>query len=286
MSTALAGQATTAIPRALGLLPLARREAWRLITSPAILVMVLYGLLLTGVGAVDGESLLDRANLAEFIAYVCLLFLGPVTYISAHLVASSARRSGASPQFDAAPMDGRRRDLALCLGVLIGPAAVALGLALLGAWLTSGIVFTLFTDPDGPNVVEWSATDVAQIPALILGAGILGVVAAKWLRFPGSLIVGFLGMCALTLWMVAPPLPASRPWFSWFAAISWFSDVDPALTPPASMAWHTAYLLAWSWIGVCVIALRHPQGRRPWLVGLGLGVILLASTGVAQLPAG
>jgi hypothetical protein len=283
VSTALAGRAVTTLPRARGLLPLARREAWRLITSPAILVMALYCLLLTGVGAIDGESFLDRAKWAEFIAYVCLLFLGPVTYISAHLVASSARRGGASPQFDAAPMDGRRRDLALCLGVLIGPAAVALGLALLGARLAFGIVFT---DPDGPTVVEWSATDVAQIPALILGAGILGVVVARWLRFPGSLIVGFLGMCALTLWMMAPPLPATRPWFSWFALISWFSDVDAALTPTPSMAWHTVYLLAWSWIGVCAVALRHPEGRRPWLVGLGVGVILLASTGVAQLPAG
>jgi hypothetical protein len=109
---------------------------------------------------------------------------------------------------------------------------------------------------------------------------------ARWLRFPGSLIVGFIGMCALTLWMMAPPLPATRPWFSWFALISWFSDVDAALTPTASLAWHVGYLLAWTWVGVCAVALRHPEGRRPWLVGLGVGVILLAGTGVAQLPAG
>lgn len=284
MSTALAGRPVTALPPSSGMLPLARREAWRLVTSPAILVMAVYFLLIGGVGAVqDWREFVDRSVWAEFIAYVCLLLLGPVTYISAHLVASSARRSGAGPQIDAAPMDGRRRDLALCLGVFIGPAAVALGLALVGAWLASGVVFT---DPDGPTIVDWSVTDVAQVPALVLGAGILGVVVARWLRFPGSLLVGFVGMCALTLWMMAPPLPATRPWFSWIALISWFSDVDAALTPTPSMAWHATYLVAWSWVGVCAVALHHPEGRRPWLVGLGLGVILLAGAGVAQLPAG
>ncbi len=283
MSTALAGRAVTTIPGASGLLPLARREAWRLVTSPAILVMAVYFLLLGGVGAVDDwRALMDRSVWAEFIAYVCLLLLGPVTYISAHLVASSARRSGAGPQLDAAPMDPRRRDLALCLGVLIGPGGVALGLALLGAWLASGVGFT---STDGPTIVEWSATDVAQIPVLILGAGILGVVVARWLRFPGSLLVGFVGMCALTLWMMSPPWPATQPWFSWFAIIPWFADV-PARIPTPSMAWHAVYLLAWSWVGVCAVALRHPEGRRPWLAALGVGVILVAGAGVAQLPGG
>ena len=259
MSTVLAGRRVTVIPKSSGLIPLARREAWRLVTSPAILVMAMYFLLIGGVGAVqDWRELVDRSVWAEFIAYVCLLLLGPVTYISAHLVASSARRSGASPQIDAAPMDPRRRDLALCLGVLIGPAGVALGLALLGAWLASGVGFT---SPDGPTIVEWSATDVAQIPVLILGAGILGIVVARWLRFPGSLLVGFVGMCALTLWMMSPPLPATQPWFSWFAMISWFSDVDAALTPTPSMAWHGAYLLAWSWIGVAQGDCAYPDPR-------------------------
>ena len=178
-------------------------------------------------------------------------------------------------------MDGRRRDLALCLGVLLGSAALALGLALIAAWLASGVVLT---DPDGPVINDWSPTDVAQMPAMVLGAGILGIAVARWLRFPGSLLVGFLGMCALTLWMMAPPMPATQPWLSWFALTPGLADVEAALAPTASLVWHTAYLLAWSWVGVCAIALRHPEGRRPWLVGLGVGVILLAGTGVAQLP--
>lgn len=281
MSTALARRPVSVIPGASGLLPLARREAWRLVTSPAILVMGVYFLLIGGVGAIqDWRDLVDRAHLAEFLAYVCLLLLGPVTYISAHLVASSARRSGAGSQLEAAPSSPRRRDLALCMGVLVGPAGVALGLALLGAWVSSGVALT---DPDGSTVVDWSITDVAQVPAMVLGAGILGVALARWLRFPGSLLVGFLGMCVLTLWMMAPPLPANRPWFSWFAIISWFSDVDAALAPARALAWHTAYLLAWSWIGVCAVALHHPGGRRRWLLGLGAGVLMLAGAGVGQL---
>ena len=282
MSSTLARPSVFLATGPVGLFPLARREAWRLVTSPAILVMAVYFLLIGGVGAVqDWRELADRSAWAEFIAYVSLLLLGPVTYISAHLVATSARRSGANAQIDAAPMERRRRDLALCLGVLIGPGVVALSLALLGAWLASGVVFS---DPDGPTIVEWSVTDVAQVPALVLGAGILGVVVARWLHFPGSLLVGFLGMCALTLWMMAPPLPATRPWFSWFALISWFSDVDTAVTPTPSMAWHVAYLVAWSGVGVCAVALHHTGGRRPWYLGLGVAVIVLAATGLAQLP--
>ena len=168
------------------------------------------------------------------------------------------------------------------LGGLLGPAGVAIGLALFGAWLASGVVVT---DPDGPVIVDWSVTDVAQVPAMVLGAGILGVVVARWLRFPGSLLVGFFGMCALTLWMMAPPMTATRPWLSWFALTPVLGDIDAALTPTASLAWHTAYLVAWSWIGVCAVALRHPEGRRPWVLRLGVGVIVLAGTGVAQLPA-
>lgn len=213
MSTALARRPVSVIPGASGLLPLARREAWRLVTSPAILVMGVYFLLIGGVGAIqDWRDLVDRAHL--------------------------------------------------------------------GAWVSSGVALT---DPDGSTVVDWSITDVAQVPAMVLGAGILGVALARWLRFPGSLLVGFLGMCVLTLWMMAPPLPANRPWFSWFAIISWFSDVDAALAPARALAWHTAYLLAWSWIGVCAVALHHPGGRRRWLLGLGAGVLMLAGAGVGQL---
>ena len=266
------------------LLPLARREAWRMLTSPALMLMVGYFVLIGGVGAVqDWRELLDRAALAEFAAYIGLLLLGPVTFICAHLVATSARRAGASAQLDASSMAGRHRDLALCLGVLIGPATLALGLALAGAWLASGVVVTL--NPEAPGVMDWSASDVIQLPALVLGAGILGVVVARWLRFPGSLLVGFIGMCTLTLWMMAPALPAVRPWLSWFAMISWFSDMDAALTPAASMAWHAAYLLAWSWVGVCAVALRHGDGRRAWFLGLGIGVVVLVGTGIAQIPA-
>jgi len=179
-------------------------------------------------------------------------------------------------------MDPRRRDLALCLGVLIGSAGLALGLALIAAWLASGVGIT---DPDGPVITDWSPTDVAQIPAMVLGAGIFGILVARWLRFPGSLLVGFLGMCALTLWMMAPAMPATQPWLSWFALTPGIADVEDGVVPTASLAWHTAYLLAWSWVGVCAIALRHPEDRRPWLAGLGVGVILVAGTGVAQLPA-
>lgn len=264
--------------------PLARREAWRMMTSPALAVMAVYFLLVAGIDTSQAEeglgSLFNRATLASVLALIVTLFMGLVTFVSAHLVASSARRAGAGAQLDAAPMSPRRRDLGLCLAVAIGPALTALLLALTSAWLASGVPSA---DGDLPGADGWSITDVIQVTAVVLGAGILGIVVARWLPLPGSLLVGFLGMCLVTVWMTAPALPALRSWYAWFPVIPWLTGVDPALTPTSSMAWHGVYLLAWCWVGVCAVALRHPNGRRPWLAALGVGAVTLSVSGLAQL---
>ena len=255
-----------------------------MMTSPAFAVMVVYVVLIQGIDRSVAEEGLDgvfnRASWASTLTIIAALFMGLATFVSAHLVATSARRAGTSAQLDAAPMSLRRRDLALCLAVAIGPAFTALLLTLTSAWLASGLPGPYV---DSPGANDWAISDGVQIPAVVLGAGILAIVVARWLPFPGSLLVGFLGMCQFTGWLASATPPSLKPWFAWFPVIPWLSDLDPESAPNTAMAWHSVYLLAWCAVGVCAVALRPRDGRGPWLAALGTAVALLAVAAIAQV---
>ncbi len=258
-----------------GLLPLALREGARMLTSPAIALTAVYVLFVGGVGTITGEEI-SRAMAAEF-AEVIAMFFAIVVFPAAHLTATSARRAGAEAQLSAAPTDPLRRDLALCLGVVLGPGLVGLVIALLGRWAAGGGVVDVVNDV---SVDPWTSTDVLQVVAMVIGAGILGIVVARWLPFPGSLLIGFVGMVFLTVWAAGLK---TYGWFAWFQVSS--SDVKWSLAAPtAHLAWHTAYLFAWSAVGVCAIGIRQAPRKRFWLVAFFVSLGLVAVTGMLQLP--
>jgi uncharacterized membrane protein len=263
-----------------GLFALARREAWRMLTSPAVAVLAVYFVVVGGVESVTDFSNLTRAMFAEILEVLILMFVALAVFPAVHLTATSARRAGAEAQLAATPTDALRRDMSLCLGVLLGPVALALALALLGAWVATGVVQGPL---DEPQIDPWTATDVLQWPALAMGAGILAVVVARWLRFPGSLLLGFVGMVFVTVWTVGEG-GTTIPWLSWFTVNSSNSPVDTVLVPSDSIAWHTAYLFSWSVVGVCAVGLRQSERRRSWLIAIGLAAALVVATGLLQLP--
>lgn len=266
---------------------LGRTEAVRILRSPAILLLVGYLVVMVGFETVTAGSgsrgFFSRAAMAEVLATFCILTLGPITFVATHLIASSARRSGSDRLLVATPVDYRRRDLALCLGVLAGPALFGLAVALVaavvagGGRLVPGIDWTWTIGP-------WRWTDVLQVPAIVLGAGILGIVVARWARFPGSLVVGFVALILGTGWLHSSPgALAVRPWFAPYIAIRWWSD-EAVWVLFGSPVWHTAYLFALSGLGVCAVALRHRERRGPWLVAGAVAVALVVTTGLLQLP--
>jgi hypothetical protein len=268
------------------IIALGRTEAVRVLTSPAILLLVAYLVVMVGfetITATDGSrGFRNRAAMAEVMATFCIFLLGPITFVSTHLAATSARRSGSDRLLVATPVDQRRRDLGLCLGVLAGPALFALVLAAAAAVvagagrLVPGIdwIWTI-----GP----WRWTDVLQVPAIVLGAGILGVVVARWVVFPGSLVLGFVALIVGTGWMQASAgALALRPWFAPYIAIRWWSDDAWVLF--GSPTWHLAYLLSLSVLGVCAVALRQRERRGRWLRAGGVAVALVVATGLLQLP--
>jgi hypothetical protein len=266
---------------------LSRKEAWRVLSSPATPILLTYLLLVAGVDVVVGgdqsEGMFRREAIAELLAYVGLLLYGPITFVGAHLVTSSAGRSGSERMLAATPLGERRRDLALCLGVLVGPVLVSLVVAATSAWLASGL--PMVPDSDGQVPDYWSWIDVAQVPAIVLGGGILGVVVARWLRFPGSLLLGFVAMVIGTGWLLTGEGAAAiRPWFAPYVIIPWWSESSWA-TAGGSQVWHLAYLLGLSGLGVCAVALRHPWRRARWLVAATVALGMVVVAGVLQLPA-
>jgi hypothetical protein len=261
---------------------LGRKEAWRILRSPAFPMLLGYLVFVFGIDSVRGgnesASLFQRNALADTLAFLSLMTVGPLTFVAAHLVASSARRSGSERLLAAMPLDRRRRDLALCLGVLPGVGAVALAISGASAWLAS----------DGETVLNgdtarWSWIDVAQVPAIVLGAGVLGVVVARWLPYPGSCLLGFVAMVFGTAWLMDGNGPSViRPWLAPYVVIEWWSENQ--WIERGSQPWHLAYLLALSALGVCAVALRHPERRGRWLAGMGVAAAVVVVTGLLQLP--
>lgn len=266
------------VPAAGSVLALARREARRMLTSPAVGLLALYFILVGGVEMFSDFSSLTQAMFAEILGVLLLMFVVLVVFPAVHLTATSARRAGAEAQLTPSPMDALRRDMSLCVGVLVGPALAALALALLAAWVAAGVVQGPF---DEPQIEPWTATEVAQWPAMALGAGILAIVVARWLRFPGSLLVGLVGMIFVTGWMVGDG-GVTTPWFSW-VGVDLLAG-EGALPPASSVAWHIVYLFTWSALGVCAIGLRQAQRKRSWLVAMLVAAGLVLATGLIQLP--
>jgi cytochrome bd-type quinol oxidase subunit 2 len=154
--------------------------------------------------------------------------------------------------------------------------AAALLLTAVSAWLASGAEFTA-----DATAASWSWLDIAQVPAIVLGAGVLAVVLARWMPFPGSLLIGFVGLVVGTGWLVSGA-PEVRPWLAPYVAIEWWSD-DGALR--GSPVWHLAYLLALSGLGVCVVALRQAERRTGWLTAGAIAFAAVITAGLLQLPA-
>jgi len=248
------------------------REARRILTSPVFVVMALLLVATSGIASVDG-GLAPRWPSGESwyvaISFFVLLYAGLLTYAAAHLVASSARRTHADRLHEATPLGARGRSGALCLGVLFGPAAVALGLTIVLAFLGADLVIV-------ENEGALGGAELAQLPLLVLGAGLFGVMTATWLRFPGSLPLGLLTLVFGTAWLVGEQSGSTVPWFApYTSAESW---LDTAWTYAGSHAWHAVYLLGLCGLACCATMLRERTGRRRWVL---VTVVVLAATVVA-----
>lgn len=255
------------------------REGRRMLTRPVYLFIV-GGLSLTvGVSAVQpgATAIRGRADVHELLG-ILLTYGALATLFAASLVATSARRTGAESQFGAAPLDPQLRTLATALGVLLGPAAVASLLTLCLAYVEHGI---------GPPLpATFSGWEYVQLPLTWLGAGLLGVAAARRLPWPGVPLAAFVGLIAWTMWSAGLLYRGRSAGFLMPYVIT-SRDVLGLGTSSSDghLGWHAVYLL-----GLCLLALtaalmRDRPLRERAVLGFGvLAALLTASAAWLQLP--
>lgn len=255
-----------------------------MVLSPVMLLILGFFMLMSGVETVVEANLAlpSRSAAYDFIFFVFALYAGLLFYIACHLVTSSARRTKAEAQLAASPLSWRARSTGLCVGVVVGPGGVALvamvALALLGNKVVLGDGGVIGDEAQAASIAE-----LVQLGVIVIGGGLFAVMCATWLRFPGSLPVGFVALVFGSLWMLdAERAPVNTwPWFAPYIAIpDWFDD---EWTSMGSQSWHAVYLVGLCGLAFCAVMLREREGRLRWLF-VSAGVLAATATaGALQL---
>jgi hypothetical protein len=251
-------------------LPLGATELVRLLRHPAFLGGVAFTVATISFGgALDGTPGPRQAY--SDLTSSGIFAIGPLTFFAANLLSSRDRRSGSLEWLSSMPT--ARRDRAIgALVATCGPVAVT-GLLLVVAYLTFiGLGWLTYA----PSLLE-----VLTVPLSVLGAGLLGVMVARWLPWPGC-------AAAVMVALIAAHMTLPERWtllgsyveFARYGAApaGWAGVID------GSRTWHVVYLLAlcaMAATGALLADARHQQ-RVLALGGALTAVALLA--GWAQLP--
>lgn len=252
-------------PRTAGsdrLAPLVGREARRLARHP---VLWLIPVLVTVTSALDSASDGRNAGYWYGTIFVAVGFFGPVFVLfAANLVAGSARRSRAEEMLEVTPTPDTRRTWAMSLGIalpLAGAGAVGVG----AMALVDGV-------NDIPPEDVLSAGELAQLPFILAGAGLLGVLAARWLPFAGGVLVTFL---AATLGgLVVFGRFDSGIWWMWWTT-GWTLEDQPTVPVPGEPWLHAAYLAG---LCACATVAAVYRDRTQWSRLALVGGPVLAAT--------
>ncbi len=262
----------------LAVLLLGWREGRRMVLSPVLLLVFGFFMLMAGVETVVEAklSMPSRAGAYDFIFFIFALYVGLLFYISCHLITSSARRTKAEGQLAASPLSSRARSAGLCVGVVLGPGLVGLVAMVALALLGNDVALT-----DGKSAV--SVAELAQMVLIVIGGGMFAVMVATWLRFPGSLPLGFVALMFGTLWMLNDERAPINTW-PWFAPyLSSYEWSDSVWSLQGSHAWHAVYLAGLCGLAFCAVMLREREGRLRWLF-ISAGVVAAtAAAGALQI---
>lgn len=243
-------------------------EAFRLMRHPLVLAALGW----IGVGTVLGGDFGPR-SMYTLVTDLPTFLVGPFVFFAANLLASRERRHGNEEWLDSMPAGAVARTRAAQLAVL-GP------LALVAALVLATLVATVSTDQ---FISTPSPLEVVSGLLPLLGAGLLGVMVARWLPWPGAAALVMVGLVALHIGLNDryELLGAYVEWAAWSAtdnASVWAGVV------PGSRGWHVVYLLV-----LCAMAgtgahLVHARRKLP-VLALGAAFTALAGlAGWAQLP--
>jgi hypothetical protein len=257
----------TAVSRRLA--PLIGREARRLARHP---VLWLVPVVVAVTSALDGASDGRTAGYWYGTIFTAVAFFGPLFVLfAANLVASGARRSRAEEMLNVTPTTDTRRTWAISLGV-------ALPLAAAGA-IAAGAMALIHSINNIPPADLLTAGELAQLPFVLAGAGLLGVLAARWLPFAGGALITFV---AATLGgVVLFGRFDSGIWWMWWTTDTAFENRAPV---PGEPWLHVAYLAG---LCACAAVAAVYRDRTQWPRLALVGVPVVAGTlalGWLQLP--
>lgn len=265
---------------------LAGTEARRFARHPVFLLGVVFSVI-TMVAIADDRSPDSLSN-----GVLPAFFLGIFGMIVAYRLTRSTRPSAEA--VDAAPVSVTQRTAALCLACLV-PAFAGL------VWL--GVMYATFAVWPPPEWA-WAGFDHPDRLAILvghsvvaaLGASLLGVAVARWLRFPGAIV---LAVVVLIAWVAgvsgfagehAASVPAAiarltAPFALFTSVNAGASEIDTWLGSPR---WHLLYLVALSVLAAVAALLRGAVGRtRTVLLRAGAaGALVAVLTAVAAVTGG
>jgi hypothetical protein len=234
-------------------------DARRLARNP---VLWLVPVVVAVTSALDSASNGRNATYWYGTIFVAVAFFGPIFVLfAANLVASAARRARAEEILAVTPTAETRRTWAMCLGIAL--PLWALGTVAAGAMaLVDAFAPIAATDAQ-------TAGELAQLPFILAGAGLLGVLAARRLRFAGGVVIAFV---LATLGGLVPfGKFAAGLWWMWWSTATPFEG-QPAV--PGEPWLHVVYLA-----GLCAcaaVAAVYRDRRRLLLVGAPTLVATLA----------
>ncbi len=242
------------------LAPLVSREARRLGRHP---VLWLVPVVVTLATAVETPSNGRNAGYWYGTIFVTVAFFGPIfALFAANLVASGARRGRAEEVLQATPTTDTRRTLAMSLGValpLAGAGAIGAG--------AMALVDRLYEIPANDLL---TAGQLGQLPFVLAGAGLLGVLGARWLPFAAGTLITFV---AATLGgLVLFRRFDSGVWWMWWTTSNMFADAPP---PPGEHWLHAAYLAG---LCACATVAAVYRDRSQWTRLVAVGAPTVAAT--------
>jgi hypothetical protein len=264
-------------------LALGAAETRRLLTHPLVLlggaaafvaaIAWLWNGQRSDVVTIDSSPIVDFGGQLNTLS----LILGPATLFAGNLSASRERRGRTGELLTACPTGARARTLAALVAV------VAVGVATL---LLSALISLSYTWL-GAAPARWpTPAELAVQPIGVLGAGLLGVMTARWMPWPGAafaVLIVIYSWCAVGLVLV----PTTDTWaeLAPYYQMYWQDQPgDPMRYFAGSVPWHDGYLLCLGAMAAIGALLATPGPRRTLLLSGAGAVVAAAVTGWLQLP--